>query len=158
MLMQNTKFLPILMLALFFPDTANFVIHRMVNTCDQIFGLKQVTQKVTAFDSKLLVNFVDFRKVFYCVHRPPVWKILRRYRIPNKVTGIIQKFYNNSRCAVQTDGQLEEWFKNVTRVRQGCILSLRLFLLFMNWILRQAADDSSCGIQWVDNRQLDFAK
>ena len=52
--------------------------------CDQIFALRQIIEKVAATDSKLLVNFIDFRKAFDCVHRPSVWNILRCYGIPEK--------------------------------------------------------------------------
>ena len=70
------------------------------------------------------------------------------------------RFYNNSRCAVRSNGQLGEWFQVVTGVRQGCILSPFIFLLVMDWVLKRALDDSKCGIQWVNDGQftdLDFA-
>ena len=68
--------------------------------------------------------------------------------------------YSNSRCAVRSNGQLGEWFQIETGVRQGCILSPMLFLLVMDWIMRRAADDSNCGVDWIDNKRLtdlDFA-
>ena len=111
-------------------------------------------------DSKLLVNFIDFRKAFDCVHRPSVWNILRCYGIPNKIIDIIRKLYDGSRCAVRVDGQLGDWFQVITGVRQGCILSPLLFLLVMDWILRRSTDGSSCGVQWIDGERLtdlDFA-
>jgi len=128
--------------------------------CDQIFALRQIIEKVTAADSKLLVNFIDFRKAFDCVHRHSVWNILKCYGFPDKIIGIIQSFYNNSRCAVRSDGGIGDWFQIVTGVRQGCILSPMLFLLVMDWVLKRATGENNCGIPWVNGGRLtdlDFA-
>jgi exonuclease III len=128
--------------------------------CDQIFALRQILEKTTEMNCKLLVNFIDFRKAFDCVHRSSVWNIMKCYGIPTKIVDIIQRFYNNSRCAVRNNGQLGEWFQVVTGVRQGCILSPLIFLLVMDWVLKRSLDDSTCGIQWVNGGQLtdlDFA-
>ena len=76
---------------------------------DQIFALRQILEKITAMKCKLFVNFInfiDFRKAFDCVHRNSVWNIMKYYGIPTKMVDIIQRFYNNSRCAVRSNGQL----------------------------------------------------
>jgi hypothetical protein len=128
--------------------------------CDQIFALRQIIEKASALDSKLLVNFIDFKKAFDCIHRTSVWSILRCYGIPDKIIEIIKSFYKDSRCAVRADGQVGEWFQIVTGVRQGCVLSPLLFLLVMDWILKRAADNGTCGLEWEDGQRLadlDFA-
>ena len=40
--------------------------------CEQIFTLRQIVEKVTTLDTKLLMNFIDFKKAFDCLHRPSV--------------------------------------------------------------------------------------
>ena len=128
--------------------------------CDQIFALRQVIDKVTALNAPLLVNFIDFRKAFDCIHRISVWSILRCYGIPEKVIKVIQSFYKDSRCAVRADGEVGEWFQIITGVRQGCVLSPLIFLLVMDWILRRAADTGKNGLEWVSGQRLtdlDFA-
>jgi len=62
---------------------------------------------------------------------------MKCYGIPNKIVDIIQSFYDNSRCAVKSEGQLGEWFQVVTEVRQGCILLPRIFLMVMDWVLKE---------------------
>ena len=77
-----------------------------------------------------------------------------------KIISIITNLYNNSRCAVRTDGVMGDWFQIVTGVRQGCILSPLLFLLVMDWVLKRATYNCNCGIQWTNNGRLtdlDFA-
>jgi len=74
--------------------------------CDQIFALRQILEKINGNNSNLLVNFIDFQKAFDYVHRYSAWNIMKCYGIPNKIYDIIQNFYNNSRCAVRSNGQL----------------------------------------------------
>ena len=76
--------------------------------CDQIFTLRQIIDRVTAMNMPLLVNFIDFKKAFDCIHRTSVWKILQCYGIPDKVIQVIQRFYSDSRCTVRADGVLGE--------------------------------------------------
>jgi hypothetical protein len=87
---------------------------------------------------------------------------MKCYGIPDNIIKIIRNLYSDSRCAVRANGQIGEWFKIVTGVRQGCILSPLLFLLVMDWILKRAADNSNRGIHWICNESrkltdLDFA-
>ena len=128
--------------------------------CEQIFALRQIIEKAIALDSNLLITFIDFKKAFDCVHRPSVWNILRSYGIPDKIIGIIQNFYKDSRCAVRADGQQGEWFQIVTGVRQGCLLSPLIFLLVVDWILKRSTSNNECGLPWNEGQtltDLDFA-
>ena len=128
--------------------------------CEQIFTLRQIVEKVTSLNTKLLVNFIDFRKAFDCLHRPSVWNILKSYGIPEHVVRVIRSFYQGSRCSVRVDGQLSDWFEIITGVRQGCLLSPLLFLIVMDWIMKQATDNGNRGLEWLDGHKLadlDFA-
>ena len=55
---------------------------------DQIFALRQIIEKVTAWQKPVMVN--DFRKAFDCIHRPSLSAILRQYEIPEGIVTIIQ--------------------------------------------------------------------
>jgi len=128
--------------------------------CEQIFALRYIIEKATALDTSLLINFIDFKKAFDCLHRPAVWSILSSYGIPEKIIRVIQNFYRDSRCAVRSDGQLGDWFQIITGVKQGCLLSPLIFLLVMDWTLKNAVDKNNFGLDWVDGLKLadlDFA-
>nr|KAG5699556.1 hypothetical protein BaRGS_033752 [Batillaria attramentaria] len=58
------------------------------------------------------------------------------------------------------DGKLTEPFTVRTGVRQGCILSPTIFLMVVDWVMRQTTDGKRTGIQWTFSKQLedlDFA-
>jgi len=37
---------------------------------DQIFALRQIIEKVTAWQIPVMINLIDFRKAFDCIHQP----------------------------------------------------------------------------------------
>lgn len=138
-------------------EQAGFRSGRSCN--EQIFVLRQIIEKVTAWQKPIIINFIDFKKAFDSVHRATIWKILSQYGIPDKVIEVIRNLYNDSRSAVRMNGQIGEWFQVITGVRQGCILSPLLFAIAIDWVMRRATQNDA-GIQWVDGKKLsdlDFA-
>ena len=57
-------------------------------------------------------------------------------------------------CSIAHAGQLSESFEVKTGVWQGCLLSLFLFLLVINWIMKTTTGRDN-GIQWTLWTQLD---
>ena len=61
---------------------------------------------------------------------------------------------------MKTDRGCTEFFQIVTGVRQGCILSPFLFLLVIDFVMRNAVNKPDMGIPWSDQTRLtdlDFA-
>jgi len=80
--------------------------------------------------------------------------------INSRIIDIVKCLYDNSRCSVRTEGELGEWFKTVTGVRQGCILSPLTFLLVIDWVMKKATCGTASGIEWLTDsklKDLDFA-
>jgi len=94
--------------------------------------LRQILETVTAGRNPTIFNFVDFCKAFDSVHRPALWKILQMYGFPEQIISILQNLYQDSKCAVRTNGDTSEWFNVLTGVRQGCIPSPLLFAVVMD--------------------------
>ncbi|CAH2245941.1 Hypothetical predicted protein [Pelobates cultripes] len=52
-------------------------------------------------------------------------------------------------CRVIHGGQLTNSFQVKTGVRQGCLLSLFLFLVAIDWIMKTSTSERRNGIQWT---------
>ena len=74
---------------------------------------------------------------------------------------MIELFYKNFECSVILDNSnTSQWFPVKSGVRQGCIISPILFLLCIDWIMKNTTADKPRGIQWTLFSQLediDFA-
>ena len=52
------------------------------------------------------------------------------------ILNTIRQLYNHAECAVRVNGHVTSWFKLASGVKQGCILSLLLFNLFFNDVIK----------------------
>ena len=126
---------------------------------DQIFALRNILEQCAEWNEQIHLNFVDFKKAFDSLHREAIWKILGSYGIPEKLIKIIKIFYLNYECSVVLGEKISNWFSVETGVRQGCILSPLLFLITIDWVMRQTCNIPR-GIQWTlytHLEDLDFA-
>ena len=128
---------------------------------DQIFALRNIIEQCLEWKTPLFINFIDFRKAFDSVHRESLWKILATYGLPAKIISLIRAFYTNFECSVVLDNNtVSDPFPVESGVRQGCILSPILFLIAIDWVMRQTTSDRPRGIQWnlfSQLEDLDFA-
>ena len=102
---------------------------------DQIASLRIIVEQSLEWNS-LLYNFIDYEKAFDSVDRKTVWKLLRHYGVPEKIISLIRCTYQDMSCRIAHAGQLSENFEMKTGIRQGCLLSPFLFLLFIDWIMK----------------------
>ena len=129
-------------------------------TVEQIFILRNIIEQTNEWQATLYLNFIDYEKAFDSIHRESLWKIMRSYGIPEKLTNIIKEFYKDFKCSVEDSGETSEWFDVLTGVKQGCNMSGFLFLLAMDWIMRRTTDENHTGIRWKFTSKLedlDFA-
>ena len=122
---------------------------------DQIATLRIILEQSLEWNSPLYVNFIDYEKAFDSVDRESLWKLLRHYGVPTKITSIIKNSYEGLKCRVIHRGHPTEAFQVRTGVRQGCLLSPFLFLLAIDWVMKTSTSDKRNGIQWTLWSQLD---
>ena len=87
---------------------------------DQIATLRIILEQTLEWNSSIYVNFIDFEKAFDSVDRNTLWKLLRHYGVPEKITALIRNSYEGMTCRVVHGQQLTEGFQILTGVRQGC--------------------------------------
>ena len=71
-------------------------------------------------------------KAFDRVNRDKLWQTLELYNIHGQRLDNIRAIYANSMSTVQTSGGLTHWFDITSGVRQGCVLSPLLFIIYMD--------------------------
>ena len=80
--------------------------------------------------------------------------------IPDHLTYLLRKLYAGQEAAVTTGHETTDWFQIGKGVRQGCILSLCLFNLYAEYIMRNAGlEEAQAGIKisWRNINNLRYA-
>ena len=77
-----------------------------------------------------------------------LWKILKEMGIPDHLTCLLRNLYAGQEATVRTGHGTTDWFQIGKGVRQGCILSLYLFNIHEQYIMRNAGlDEAQAGIK-----------
>ena len=75
------------------------------------------------------------------------WKILKEMGIPDYLTCLLRNVYAGQEATVRTGHGTTDWFQ-IGKVHQGCTLSLCLFNLYAENILRNAGlEEAQAGIK-----------
>ena len=76
------------------------------------------------------------------------WKILKEIGIPDHLTHLLRNLYAGQEATVRTSHGTTDWFQIGKGIHQGCILSLCLFNLYAEYIMRNARlDEAQAGIK-----------
>ena len=77
-----------------------------------------------------------------------MWKILKEMGIPDHFTCLLRNLYAGEEATVRTLHRTTDWFRVGKGVRQGCTLSLYLFNLYAEYIMRNALlNEARTGIK-----------
>ena len=77
-----------------------------------------------------------------------LWEILKERGIPDHFTGFLRNLYAGQKATVRTGHGTTDWFQIGKGVFQGCILSLCIFSLYAEYIMRNAGlDEAQAGIK-----------
>ena len=105
---------------------------------DQIFAVRQVTEKVIEKDKVVYAAFVDLEKAYDSVSRSKLWVALKDYGVKGKLLAAVQSLYVEGRARVRVAGKESCPFQVWKGVRQGCPLSPWLFNIFIDRIVSEA--------------------
>ena len=76
-----------------------------------------------------------------------LWKILKEMGIPDHLTCLMRNLYAGQEATVRTGHGTTDWFQIGKGVHQGCILSPCLFILYAEYIMRNAGlEEAQAGI------------
>ena len=113
----------------------------------QIANICWTIEKAREFQKNIYYCLIDYAKAFDCVDHNKLRKILQEMGIPDHLTGLLRNLYAGQEATVRTGHGTTDWFQ-IGKVHQGCILSLCVFNLHAEYIMRNARlDEAQVGIK-----------
>ena len=106
------------------------------------------SSKKKDFQKNVYFCFIDYAKAFDCVDHKKLWEILKEMGIPDHLTCLLRNLYAGQEATVRTGWGKTDWFQIGKGIRQGRILSLSLFNLYAEYIMRNAGlEEAQAGIK-----------
>ena len=103
-------------------------------TRSQIANILWIIEKVREIQKNIYFCFIDYPKAFDCVDHNKLWEILKEMGIQDHLTCLLRNLLQVRKQQLGTTN----WFQIGKGVHQGCILSLCLFNLHEEYIMRNA--------------------
>ena len=111
-------------------------------------------EKARVFQKNIYFCFIDYAKAFDCVDHDILWKILKEMGITGQLTCLLRNLYAGQETTVRTGHGTTHRFQIRKEVHQGCILSLCLFNLYAEYIMRNTGlEEANAGIK-TDRRNI----
>ena len=111
------------------------------NGIDQIHIICRILEGAIDKQLPIFVIFVDFMKAFDSINRQVMFNILRHYDVPLKIVKAIEAIYHHSKSVVLVDGNVSDEFNVTAGVLQGNILAPFLFIIVIDYIMKNAQFD-----------------
>ena len=125
-------------------------------TRDLFSSIRWIIAKAREFQKNIYFHFIESTKAFDCVDHNKKWKILKEMGIPDHLTWLLRNLYAGQETTVRTGHGPTDRFQIGKGVCQGCILSLYLFNLYVENIMRNAGlDEAQAGIKINNLRYSD---
>ena len=83
-----------------------------------------------------------------------LWKILKDLGIPDHLICLLRNLYAGQGATVRTGHGTTDWFQIGKGVCQGCILSLCLFNLYVEYIMRNAGLEEAQTVIQIARRNI----
>lgn len=107
------------------------------STEEQTLTLVETLQRRKTQGMETYLAFIDLRKAYDRVWRDALWVKLAKAGIKGRMLRTLRQLYSTVEVAVRCNGQVSELFNVAIGLKQGCVLSPVLFLVFINDILEE---------------------
>lgn len=104
---------------------------------DNIFSIKQVTDKRLAHNLETHLVFVDLRKAYDTVPLSRLWMAMEKQNVNPLLIGAIKNLYSGNSSQIKVGRNVSEPFQVNKGLRQGCCIAPTLFKLYLNEALRR---------------------
>ena len=117
------------------------------STAQQVLALRRIIEEVSSVkDKKLLMVFIDFSKAYDSIDWNYIESILLSYSVPAEIVNAIMSVYYGAQASVKVDGVIADPIDLGVGVLQGDTLAPFLFVIVLDWILRNAIPDENLGL------------
>ena len=110
------------------------------STTSHILALRRIIEGVKSRNIQVAIIFVDFKKAFDSIYRHKMLEILRKYGVPRKLADAIGKLNVSTFASVLSPDGETDLFQIQAGVLQGDTLAPFLFVLIVDYAMRQAID------------------
>ena len=111
-------------------------------------NIRWILEKAREFQKNVYICFIDYAEAFYSVDYNKLWKTLQEMGIPDHLTCLFRNLYAGQEATLRIGLGTTDWFQIGKGVRQGYILSPRLFSLYAEYIMRSTGqDEAKAGIK-----------
>ena len=100
--------------------------------------------------------FVDLEKAYNRVPRDELWGVLLEYDVRGQPLAAIKSLYERSDVCVRVNGMKTKPFSVSVGLRQGCVSSLLLFIIYMNKKNKDSLSSSGVTFGECNVRRLLF--
>ena len=85
----------------------------------------------------MYVGFIDLEKAYDRVNKKALWQVLRMYDVGGKLLSGMKNMYVDSLASVRVKVGESEWFRIDIGLRQAYIMSLWLFNVYMDAVMKR---------------------
>ena len=111
-----------------------FRLHRRIE--EHLLTANVMVDKSRANSMPLWILGLDLSRAFDRIDWHALWQALRAHGVSGKIVWILQCFHFGQLCEIVTANDRSEPFAIRAGVRQGCVLSPRLFCAVLEWAMR----------------------
>ena len=108
-----------------------------VSCGDAIFATQEAALKLLRERGKVFLSLFDLEKAFDTIEKEVLLRCLYKKGICGRAWKIVKSWYSNAMAAVEINNTVSQLFDQDRGVRQGSVLSLTLFLIVMDEMLRE---------------------
>ena len=132
---------------------------RLRSTAQHVLTLRRIIEEIKSSPmGKIIFVFIDFSKAYDSIDWNYIEQILFAYHIPSEIINAIMSMYYGAKTSIRINGIFSNLIELGVGVLQGDTLAPFLFIIVLNWILRNATpDDSTDGFHFQIGKKNQYS-